>query len=180
LDQAIAVFQLLVEKAYTLDFAVQSGDGPWFRYPFDLLLVNPLPALLAFASLFCIRRTQRAAAYLACFWIATMVVMSCVRYGMNLRYGNMWDVGIAALAVLQIRQMSERMPCDRAPLVVACALLLTTFSSGMVARRLVLEANIGELVAIQTLPELHMVKLTSTEKPHPVPSIPALRDAGDP
>ena len=43
----IEVFTLFVSKAQHLEYAIKIGDGPWYRYLVDLLLISPIILLLA-------------------------------------------------------------------------------------------------------------------------------------
>lgn len=96
----IHTYKLLVSKASVLPYAIATGDGPWYRYLVDLLLVSPLILLLAMGALFRLRLTDKPSLYLLCFIVATYLVMCNVRYGMNLRYTNMWDMPLRYLALV--------------------------------------------------------------------------------
>ncbi len=91
-------YQLSVSKNYTLVYAIVTGDGPWHRYIVDLLLVSPVVVLLAIGSLFRLDRTKKAELFLTIFIAASYVVMCNLKYGMNLRYANMWDMPLRVLA----------------------------------------------------------------------------------
>ena len=96
---AIHIYQLLVSKAAVLSYAIKTGDGPWYRYLVDVSLVSPIILVLAFGAIFTVRRTYSAEIFLISFLVATFLVMSNVRYGINLRYTNMWDLPLRYLAV---------------------------------------------------------------------------------
>ncbi len=92
-------YQLFVTKNYSLPYQIRTGDGPWQRYLVDLLLVSPVVLILAVGSLFRINRTQRAELFLILFVVGTYAVMCNVKYSMNLRFANMWDVPLRFLAL---------------------------------------------------------------------------------
>ena len=46
-DTFYQVYRLLVSKASVLPYAIATGDGPWYRYLVDLLLMSPIIFLLA-------------------------------------------------------------------------------------------------------------------------------------
>ena len=48
-------YRLLVSKASVLPYAIATGDGPWYRYLVDLLLISPLVFLLAWGAVFKLR-----------------------------------------------------------------------------------------------------------------------------
>lgn len=92
-------YRLLVSKASVLPYAIATGDGPWYRYMVDLLLASPLIFLLAWGAIFRLRFDDKPALYLLGFVAATFALMCNIRYGMNLRYTNMWDMPLRYLAV---------------------------------------------------------------------------------
>ena len=55
------VYLLGVPKNLHLEYAILTGDGPWYRYLVDLLTVSPLVLLLAAGMVFQLRREDRAA-----------------------------------------------------------------------------------------------------------------------
>ena len=102
LETLRATYQLSVSKNYTLTYAILTGDGPWHRYLVDLLLVSPLVLLLALGSAFRLDRTQKPELFLFFFIAASYLVMCNIKYGMNLRYANMWDMPLRVLAFGQL------------------------------------------------------------------------------
>jgi 4-amino-4-deoxy-L-arabinose transferase-like glycosyltransferase len=98
LHNLIDTYRLLVSKASRMPYAIQTGDGPWYRYLVDLLLVSPIILVLALGSIFRLDRTKRSELYFTIFIAASYLVMCNVKYGMNLRYANMWDMPLRFLA----------------------------------------------------------------------------------
>lgn len=101
------IYLLLVQKASVLPFAIATGDGPWYRYLVDIMIVSPIVLLLAVGATFLLRRSDRAPLYLLGFVAGSYVVMSNVRYGMNLRYTNMWDFPLRYLATMALSNVSQ-------------------------------------------------------------------------
>ena len=99
LDVLFGTYRLLIAKNYRLPYAIKTGDGPWHRYLLDLLLVSPIVMLLAIGALFRINREKRFELFLITFVAGSYLVMCNLKYGMNLRYANMWDVPLRFLAV---------------------------------------------------------------------------------
>ena len=91
-------YRLLVTKAAVLQYAIITGDGPWYRYLVDLMIVSPVVVTLAIGGVFQLRKSDRAGFYLLLFVVASFAVMANIRYGMNLRYANMWDFPLRFLA----------------------------------------------------------------------------------
>ena len=54
--------------------------------------------MLAFGAIFTLKRSNSAVIFLTAFLAASFLVMCNVRYGMNLRYANMWDLPLCFLA----------------------------------------------------------------------------------
>jgi 4-amino-4-deoxy-L-arabinose transferase-like glycosyltransferase len=104
----IEIYRLLVAKASVLQYAIATGDGPWYRYLVDLMIVSPVILVLAIGAIFRLRATERAAIFLLVFVAGSFVVMANIRYGMNLRYTNMWDFPLRYLAVLCVWGMIPR------------------------------------------------------------------------
>src|SRR5437588_1772952 len=102
IDMFIQSYQLSVGKNFQLHYAILTGDGPWYRYLVDLMLVSPIVLVLAFGTIFRLNRTMKPELFLSIFIAASYLVMCNVKYGMNLRYANMWDLPLRFLAFSQI------------------------------------------------------------------------------
>jgi len=96
--KTVQIYQLLVSKAAVLPYAIQTGDGPWYRYLIDLMIVSPVVLLLAIGGMFRLKPSDHAGFYMLFFVVASFVIMANIRYGMNLRYTNMWDFPLRYLA----------------------------------------------------------------------------------
>jgi hypothetical protein len=75
----VEIYRQLVSKAETLQYAVMTGDGPWYRYLVDILLVSPLVLILAVGGVFTQVKTHRAYVFLVAFVGFTYLVMCNVR-----------------------------------------------------------------------------------------------------
>jgi 4-amino-4-deoxy-L-arabinose transferase-like glycosyltransferase len=113
LDALITTYRLSVSKNYELAYAIMTGDGPWQRYLVDLLLVSPAVLLLAVGAVFRLDRQQKPELFAALFIGGSYVVMCNVKYGMNLRYANMWDLPLRVLALSQLSVLSRVIPRHR-------------------------------------------------------------------
>ncbi|MEY2489511.1 MAG: hypothetical protein QOC70_1453 [Verrucomicrobiota bacterium] len=102
LETLRTTYQLSVSKNYQLAYAILTGDGPWHRYLVDLLLVSPVIFLLAIGAAFRFDRSQKPELFLFVFIAASYLVMCNIKYGMNLRYANMWDMPLRFLAFGQM------------------------------------------------------------------------------
>jgi hypothetical protein len=118
IDVFFVTYKLLVIKAHGLKYAIATGDGPWFRYLVDLLLASPLTLLLAVGAALQLRKTHAPLLFATAFIACSYVVMCNVKYGMNLRYANMWDMPLRLLAFTQVGWIAERFPARRANLAL--------------------------------------------------------------
>ena len=108
LPMTVRIYLLLVSKASVLPYAIATGDGPWYRYLIDLMIVSPVILVLAIGGMFALKIADKAALYLLGFVAASYVLMANVRYGMNLRYTNMWDLPLRYLATFCLANVSQR------------------------------------------------------------------------
>jgi 4-amino-4-deoxy-L-arabinose transferase-like glycosyltransferase len=148
-------YRLLVSKATVLPYAIATGDGPWFRYMLDLLLASPLIFLLAWGAIFRLNFADRNSVYLLTFVVATYLLMCNIRYGMNLRYTNMWDMPLRYLAfgclVDIARPFRRREILLVAAVLVLCAIDLRQYYIFFVTNDLYELVTGGLLRALQIL-----------------------------
>ena len=157
LDNLIATYRVLVTKASVTSYAIMTGDGPWHRYLVDLLLVSPLVLLLALGAVFRLDRTKKPELYMSIFIAATYLIMCNVKYGMNLRYANMWDMPLRFLAFGQIGALAALVPRYRTLLTA----ILVVFVAGLELRQyyiLAVQYPLYELVTHDLLRALHILK----------------------
>jgi uncharacterized membrane protein len=126
-ENFVATYQLLASKAQQLRYAIATGDGPWFRYLVDLLLASPLILLLAVAAALQLRREHQRQLYLLAFIVCSYVFMCNVKYAMNLRYANMWDMPLRLLACTQLGWLAARVPARESLLFGALIVGLAAF-----------------------------------------------------
>ncbi len=107
----IETYHLSVTKNLVLPYAIKTGDGPWYRYLVDLMLVSPLILMLAIGRMFELRSENRQEIFLILFILFSYLVMANLKYGMNLRYANMWDFPLRYLAYGLLTTLSAR--CGR-------------------------------------------------------------------
>jgi hypothetical protein len=105
----IETYRLLVSKAQNLTYAIKTGDGPWYRYLVDLMIVSPIVLCLALGFTFRVDADQRRNyLYLLSFVVITYLIMCNVRYAMNLRYSTIWDLPLRAFAFSQLVLLTNR------------------------------------------------------------------------
>jgi 4-amino-4-deoxy-L-arabinose transferase-like glycosyltransferase len=118
----IMTYRLVVSKASVLPYAIATGDGPWYRYLVDLLLASPVIFLLAWAAIFRLRFADKQSFFLLTFVVSTYLLMCNIRYGMNLRYTNMWDMPLRYLALGCLIDVTR--PFRRPELAIVVAVLV--------------------------------------------------------
>ena len=125
LGTTFEIYRLLVSKASVLDYAIKTGDGPWYRYFIDLMIVSPVILILALGGVFRLQYGDRAGFYLLLFVAGSFLVMANIRYGMNLRYTNMWDFPLRYLALLCLWRIIPRQKTQILWLTLCVVLLCT-------------------------------------------------------
>jgi 4-amino-4-deoxy-L-arabinose transferase-like glycosyltransferase len=150
-------YELSVGKNYQLAYAIMTGDGPWHRYLVDLLLVSPVILLLAIGAAFRLDRAQKPELFLFSFIAASYLVMCNIKYGMNLRYANMWDMPLRVLAYGQIAAVCASLPRYRTLILcgavsIVCAVELRQYHI------LFVDFPLYELVTEGLLRALHILK----------------------
>ena len=123
-DVLFGTYRLLIAKNYHLPYAIKTGDGPWHRYLVDLLVVSPVILLLAVGAVFQLKRTKRPELFLFMFMAGSYLVMCNVKYGMNLRYANMWDVPLRFLAISALVGLTSFLGQRRALALVVAVLVI--------------------------------------------------------
>jgi hypothetical protein len=101
-----------------------TGDGPWYRYLVDLLLVSPIVLILALGTIFRLNCTMKPELFMSIFIAASYLVMCNVKYGMNLRYANMWDLPLRFLAFSEIVALASWAKKYRGAIIAAAVALL--------------------------------------------------------
>ena len=154
-------YQLSVGKNYQLAYAIMTGDGPWQRYLVDLLLVSPVVLLLAIGAAFRLDRSQKPELFLFSFIAVSYLVMCNIKYGMNLRYANMWDMPLRVLAFGQIAAFCAPLQRYRtlvlsAAVAVVCAVEMRQYII------LFVQYPLYELVTEGLLRALHILKSAPT------------------
>ena len=124
IDMFVQSYQLSVGKNFQLRYAILTGDGPWYRYLVDLMLVSPIVLILAFGTIFRLDRTMKPELFMSIFIGASYLVMCNVKYGMNLRYANMWDLPLRFLAFSQVLMLASWLKQYRGVIIAAAIVLL--------------------------------------------------------
>lgn len=109
-DMLLASYRVYVAKSYGSPYAIETGDGPWYRYLIELVMMNPVVFVLAVAGLGHLAWRQKASLFLALFVGITFLLMCRLQYGLNLRYTNIWDLPIRWFAVSMLLIIAGKLP----------------------------------------------------------------------
>ena len=123
-SELIYTYRYSMVKNLELPYAIATGDGPWFRYVVDLMLVSPIVMLLALGTTFRLDRIMKMEWFMAIFIAASYLVMCNVKYGMNLRYANMWDLPLRFLALSEVVWLASLAKQFRTAIVTSAVALL--------------------------------------------------------
>ena len=160
LGTLIKVYRLGVPKNLHLEYAIATGDGPWYRYLLDLLTISPLVFLLAVGTVWQLRgrREDRPLWFVVVFVAASYVLMANVKYGMNLRYASIWDLPLRALAVGQLALLTAQIGERRRALALTAAVAALCAFDVDQYYRLAVKFPLYELVPLDLLHALNIIK----------------------
>jgi 4-amino-4-deoxy-L-arabinose transferase-like glycosyltransferase len=156
-DILFGTYRLLVSKNLQLPYAIKTGDGPWYRYLVDLMLVSPVILLLAIGAAFRMDRTKHFELFLLMFVGGSYLIMCNVKYGMNLRYANMWDVPLRFLALGTIVSLLAPLRRWRELVFIGAILLICALEFRQYVI-LFVDYPLYELVSEGLLRALHILK----------------------
>jgi 4-amino-4-deoxy-L-arabinose transferase-like glycosyltransferase len=151
------VYLIGVPKNLHLEYAILTGDGPWYRYLLDLLTVSPLVLLLAAGMAFQVTRSDKELLFLLIFVAASYALMANVKYGLNLRYATIWDLPLRVLAVGQCGLLAARWGRWRLPVFGGLIVGLCAFDL-LQYQRLAVAYPLYELVPLDLLHALRIIK----------------------
>ena len=159
----VEIYKLLVTKAQNLDYAIATGDGPWYRYLIELMVSDPIVLVLALTGLLTLPLKNKAFGYLIAFVAFSYLMMCNVKYAMNLRYTTIWMLPLAALASAQILQLAGyagRFPRTIAAVAIAgiCAFNLGQYKTFFVNNAIYEPVPLDTLRAIRILKEIPQPK----------------------
>jgi hypothetical protein len=80
--------------------------------------------ILAFGTGFRLNRTMKPELFMSIFIAASYLVMCNVKYGMNLRYANMWDLPLRFLAFSEIIWLASLLKRFQTQIVATAIMLL--------------------------------------------------------
>lgn len=157
----IHFYQMFVAKSRTNFYSVAAQDGPWYRYAIDFALVTPAIVALAIGGLFQLRRGNRAGWLMATFVLLALTSLSCVKYGISLRYAAFCDIPLTWLACSQVLSLSRRFSTAR-PAFVAASLFVVLSAIGLNQYvRIFVRGGLYDPITSQLVMKLDMYKSTT-------------------
>lgn len=151
------IYRTFVVKAQALPVVIATQDGPWHRYLFELLLVDPLVLLLALSAVFTLPAQRPAALYLLGFFAVSYASMCNVRYGMNLRFATIWALPLSAFAAAQLIALATH--AGRRALITGIVLFVAVCAYDLRQYRIFfIDAGIYELTPMSLLRAVQIFK----------------------
>ncbi len=133
-------------------------DGPWYRYAIDFALVTPAIVALAIGGMFQLRSGDRAGWFMATFALLALTGLSCVKYGISLRYAAFCDIPLIWLACTQVLFLSKRFSTARAA-IFAASMLVTLCTIGLNQyMRIFVRGGLYDPITSQLVMKLDMYK----------------------
>jgi len=157
LDTCIETYLVLMKNASHFPYAIKTGDGPWYRYLYDMMLMGPIVLMLAIGAAFRVTREKKDHLFLLAFIAFSYLVMCNVKYGMNLRYTSMWDMPMRYLAFWQLCAICDSFKTRRTLALILCMAVLC----GWELRQyyiVFVENNLYELITAALTHALKIVK----------------------
>ncbi|MEQ1859060.1 MAG: phospholipid carrier-dependent glycosyltransferase [Chthoniobacteraceae bacterium] len=157
IDRVFEGYRIFVATAAELPYAIATGDGPWHRYIFELTLVSPLVVILALTMLARLEAGTRPQLFIALFFLTTYAAMAGVRYGVSLRFANLWDFPLCFLAASAVFALVENLRWR--PLLAATAALVLVAASEMHQyRRIFVARNVHDPITPELLRAVDILK----------------------
>lgn len=158
-DRVFEAYQLFVTTAVKLPYAIATGDGPWHRYLFELTLVSPLVVILALTMIVRLDRSKRLEIFFAIFLVVTYAAMASVRYGVSLRFANLWDFPLRFLAASAVLLLASNLRWRR-PAVITAIFAVMCYADFRQYQRIFVTHNVYDPVTPELLHAVDMLKFS--------------------
>jgi 4-amino-4-deoxy-L-arabinose transferase-like glycosyltransferase len=157
-------YQMFITKSRANFYSVAAQDGPWYRYAIDFALVSPAIIALATGAMFQLRSDHRAECFMGCFVLLALVSLSCVKYGISLRYAAFCDVPLAWLACSQVFALSKGFSKVRPSLIAASLFLIVSAIGLNQYARIFVRGALYDPITSQLVTTLDMYKSNAAVK----------------
>lgn len=159
IDRVFEAYRLFVSTAVKLPYAIATGDGPWHRYLFELTLVSPLVMVLALTMFARLDSSKRLEIFFALFFVVTYAAMASVRYGMSLRFANLWDFPLRFLAASTVFLLTANWQWRRTAVITAIFAVLACADFRQY-QRIFVTHNVYDPVTPELLHAVDMLKFS--------------------
>jgi len=158
----VRFYQMFAAKSRTNFYCMAAQDGPWYRYAIDFALVTPAIVAFAIGGIFQLRKCDRAGVFMAVFAAFALIGLSCVKYGMSLRFAAFCDLPLTWLACSQVLALSRRFPGVR-PALIAAGLFFVLAAVGLNQYvRIFVKGGVYDPITNQLVAKLEMQKSPET------------------
>ena len=154
----IHFYQMFVAKSRTNFYSVAAQDGPWYRYAIDFALVTPAIVALAIGGIFQLRGGNRAGSFMATFTLLALTALSCVKYGISLRYAAFCDIPLTWLACSQVLALSKQFSKVRPTIIASCMLVVLSAIGLNQYARIFVRGGLYDPITSQLVMKLDMYK----------------------
>lgn len=162
IDRVFEAYQLFVATAVKLPYAIATGDGPWHRYLFELTLVSPLVMILALTTIARLDSSKRLEIFFVIFFVVTYAAMASVRYGMSLRFANLWDFPLRFLAASAVFLLAGNLRW-RPAVVTTAVFVLMACADFRQYQRIFVTHNVYDPVTPELLHAVDMLKFSGVK-----------------
>ncbi len=158
LGEWLAFYRMFSEKSVQNPYVIQFQDGAWYRYLIDFTLLSPCIVALVFGRIFQLTKEAKADIFWALFLGFSFFAMSCIRYGMSLRFAAYWDEPIRWLAASQLLVFQRRFSPRVGVVVAVVAVVLLATVDLIQYWQFFVKAGIYDPVSSHLLHVLKLVK----------------------
>ena len=158
LGEWLAFYRMFSEKSVQNPYVIQFQDGAWYRYLIDFTLLSPCIVALVFGRVFQLTKEAKADIFWALFLGFSFLAMSCIRYGMSLRFAAYWDEPMRWLAASQLLVFQRRFSPRVGTMVAVAAILLLATVDLMQYWQFFVKAGIYDPVSSHLLHVLRLIK----------------------
>jgi len=158
LGEWIAFYRTFSQKSVQIPYVIQFQDGAWYRYLIDFTVLSPCIVALVFGRIFQLTKEAKADIFWALFLGFSFLAMSCIRYGMSLRFAAYWDEPMRWLAASHLLVFQRRFSPRVGMVVTVVAVVLLATVDLIQYWQFFVKAGIYDPVSSHLLHVLKLVK----------------------
>ena len=158
LGEWLAFYRMFSQKSVQIPYVIQFQDGAWYRYLIDFTVLSPCIVVVVFGRIFQLTKEAKADIFWALFLGFSFVAMSCIRYGISLRFAAYWDEPMRWLAASQLLVFQRRFSPRVGVVVAVVAVVLLATVDLIQYWQFFVKAGIYDPVSSHLLHVLKLVK----------------------